>query len=111
MILLIDNYDSFTYNLYQYLGELGAQVEVVRNDQVTLEDIEELAPERMIISPGPGNPDDAGISKDVIRLVLWYVTVQDIREARRQFHDHLLHMFRAAPKQTIQDCRARGRQR
>jgi anthranilate synthase component II len=66
-VLLIDNYDSFTYNLYQYLGELGARVEVVRNDQVTLEDIEELAPERIIISPGPGNPDDAGISKDVIR--------------------------------------------
>ena len=67
MLLLIDNYDSFTYNLYQYLGELGAQVEVVRNDAVTLEDIDELRPERIIISPGPGNPDDAGISKDVIR--------------------------------------------
>ena len=66
-LLLIDNYDSFTYNLYQYLGELGAQVEVVRNDQVTLDDIEELAPERIIISPGPGNPDDAGVSKEVIR--------------------------------------------
>ena len=66
-VLLIDNYDSFTYNLFQYLGELGAQVEVVRNDQVTLDDIEEMAPERIIISPGPGNPDDAGISKDVIR--------------------------------------------
>jgi anthranilate synthase/aminodeoxychorismate synthase-like glutamine amidotransferase len=67
MLLLIDNYDSFTYNLYQYLGELGAEVEVVRNDQVTLEDIEAMAPERIIISPGPGNPDEAGISKDVIR--------------------------------------------
>lgn len=66
-VLLIDNYDSFTYNLFQYLGELGAQVEVVRNDQVTLEDIDEMAPERIIISPGPGNPDDAGVSKDVIR--------------------------------------------
>jgi anthranilate synthase/aminodeoxychorismate synthase-like glutamine amidotransferase len=67
MLLLIDNYDSFTYNLYQYLGELGATVEVVRNDAVTLEDIEEMKPERIIISPGPGDPDDAGISKDVIR--------------------------------------------
>jgi anthranilate synthase/aminodeoxychorismate synthase-like glutamine amidotransferase len=67
MLLLIDNYDSFTYNLYQYLGELGAQVEVVRNDAVTLEDIDEMAPDHIIISPGPGNPDDAGISKDVIR--------------------------------------------
>ena len=67
MILLIDNYDSFTYNLFQYLGELGAETEVVRNDQVTLEDIDELAPSHIIISPGPGNPDEAGISKDVIR--------------------------------------------
>ncbi len=67
MLLLIDNYDSFTYNLYQYLGELGARVEVVRNDQITLDDIEELAPERIIISPGPGHPSEAGISEDVIR--------------------------------------------
>jgi len=67
MLLLIDNYDSFTYNLYQYLGELGAQVQVVRNDQITLDEIERMAPERIIISPGPGNPDEAGISKDVIR--------------------------------------------
>jgi anthranilate synthase/aminodeoxychorismate synthase-like glutamine amidotransferase len=66
-VLLIDNYDSFTYNLYQYLGELGATVDVVRNDAITLEDIEQMAPEHIIISPGPGNPDEAGISKDVIR--------------------------------------------
>ena len=67
MLLLIDNYDSFTYNLYQYLGELGASVEVVRNDRITLDEIEEMAPERIIISPGPGAPSEAGISKDVIR--------------------------------------------
>ena len=67
MLLLIDNYDSFTYNLYQYLGELGAEVEVVRNDAVSLEDIDQMAPERIIISPGPGNPGEAGISKDAIR--------------------------------------------
>ena len=66
-VLLIDNYDSFTYNLFQYLGELGAQVEVVRNDQVTIEDIERMAPGHIIVSPGPGNPDEAGISKSVIR--------------------------------------------
>jgi anthranilate synthase/aminodeoxychorismate synthase-like glutamine amidotransferase len=66
-VLLIDNYDSFTYNLFQYLGELGSQVEVVRNDAIAVEDIEEIAPAHIIISPGPGNPDDAGISKDVIR--------------------------------------------
>lgn len=67
MILVIDNYDSFTYNLVQYLGELGADIMVVRNDQVTLEEIRALDPERIVISPGPGDPDDGGISNDVIR--------------------------------------------
>lgn len=66
MILLIDNYDSFTYNLYQYLGELGAQVKVVRNDAASLEDIEQLSPRGLVISPGPGNPDEAGISISAI---------------------------------------------
>ena len=67
MLLLIDNYDSFTYNLYQYLGELGAHVDVVRNDQATVEEIERMAPAQIIISPGPGNPEEAGISKSVVR--------------------------------------------
>ena len=67
MILLIDNYDSFTYNLYQYLCELGAELKVVRNDQITLEEIELLAPERIVISPGPCSPEKAGISNDVVR--------------------------------------------
>ncbi len=67
MILVIDNYDSFTYNLVQYIGELGAEVEVYRNDKVTPEKIEELSPKAIIISPGPGRPDDAGISKEVIK--------------------------------------------
>ena len=67
MILLIDNYDSFTYNLYQYLCELGAEVEVVRNDMVTLDEIERMNPERIVISPGPRAPAEAGISNDVIR--------------------------------------------
>ena len=66
MLLLIDNYDSFTYNLYQYLSELGAEVKVIRNDKITLDEIERLAPERIVISPGPGTPRDAGISNDVI---------------------------------------------
>ena len=66
MLLLIDNYDSFTYNLYQYLCELGEDVKVVRNDKLTLEDIAEMAPERIIISPGPCTPKEAGISNDVI---------------------------------------------
>ncbi|HEY9854455.1 MAG TPA: aminodeoxychorismate/anthranilate synthase component II [Stenomitos sp.] len=64
---MIDNYDSFTYNIVQYLGELGAEVQVYRNDALTLADIERLAPERIVISPGPGTPDDAGISKAVIQ--------------------------------------------
>ena len=67
MLLLIDNYDSFTYNLYQYLSELGAEVEVVRNDQVALEDIERMAPERIVISPGPCTPKEAGISVPLIK--------------------------------------------
>ena len=66
MLLLIDNYDSFTYNLYQYLSELGADVLVRRNDQITLDEIGDLQPERIVISPGPGNPDDAGVSVSVI---------------------------------------------
>ncbi|MCI0782294.1 MAG: aminodeoxychorismate/anthranilate synthase component II, partial [Chloroflexi bacterium] len=67
MLLLIDNYDSFTYNLYQYLAELGAEVVTVRNDKTTLEDIEAMNPQGIIISPGPGTPLEAGISNDVIR--------------------------------------------
>ncbi|HIK55080.1 MAG TPA: aminodeoxychorismate/anthranilate synthase component II [Synechococcales cyanobacterium M55_K2018_004] len=73
MILVIDNYDSFTYNLVQYLGELGAElpvaatVQVYRNDQITLEQIRQLKPDAIVISPGPGRPEDAGISPDVIR--------------------------------------------
>ena len=67
MLLLIDNYDSFTYNLYQYLCELGATVEVFRNDKIGLEDIETVAPERLVISPGPCTPKEAGISVEVVR--------------------------------------------
>src|SRR5512143_252188 len=67
MILLIDNYDSFTYNLYHYLGELGAQVIVFRNNKITLENIESLRPEKIVISPGPCTPKEAGISCDAIK--------------------------------------------
>jgi len=67
MILLIDNYDSFTYNLAQYLGQLGEKLEVRRNDQITLDEIAALKPERIVISPGPGIPQQAGICLDVIR--------------------------------------------
>ncbi len=66
MILLIDNYDSFTYNLYQYLTELGAQVEVRRNDRTTVADVAALRPEKIVISPGPKTPNEAGISMETI---------------------------------------------
>jgi anthranilate synthase/aminodeoxychorismate synthase-like glutamine amidotransferase len=67
MVLVIDNYDSFTYNLVQYLGELGAEVRVVRNDAATISSIEALRPSRIVISPGPGRPEHAGITMEVIR--------------------------------------------
>ena len=67
MVLVLDNYDSFTYNLVQYLGELGCEVAVRRNDQVTVEEIEALHPERIVISPGPCTPQEAGISIDLVR--------------------------------------------
>jgi anthranilate synthase component 2 len=67
MLLMIDNYDSFTFNLVQYLGELGQEVKVVRNDALSVSDIRALAPERIMISPGPGTPDDAGVSLDLLR--------------------------------------------
>jgi anthranilate synthase/aminodeoxychorismate synthase-like glutamine amidotransferase len=67
MVFVLDNYDSFTYNLVQYLGELGAEVEVRRNDQVTVEEVEALHPQRILLSPGPCTPQEAGISIDLIR--------------------------------------------
>ncbi len=67
MLLLIDNYDSFTYNLFQYLSELGEEVRVVRNDRITISEIESMSPERIVISPGPSTPLRAGISNEVIR--------------------------------------------
>src|SRR5213592_3518865 len=67
MVLVIDNYDSFTYNLVQYLGELGADVKVMRNDTVTLEEVAAAAADRIVISPGPGRPEEAGVTMSVIR--------------------------------------------
>lgn len=69
MVLVIDNYDSFTYNLVQYLGELGADVKVVRNDEITPQQVLEMAPDHIVISPGPCTPNEAGISLDVIRTL------------------------------------------
>jgi anthranilate synthase component 2 len=75
MLLMIDNYDSFTYNLVQYLGELGADVRVYRNDQITLEEIDRLKPERLVISPGPGTPNEAGISIAAIRHLMGRIPI------------------------------------
>jgi anthranilate synthase component II len=69
MILVIDNYDSFTYNLVQQMGEMGAELCVIRNDQVTLADIRAMNPSHIVISPGPGDPDDSGVSLDVLRYM------------------------------------------
>ena len=67
MILLIDNYDSFSYNLFQLIGEINPDIRVIRNDELTVEEIRELAPERIILSPGPGRPEDAGVIIDVVK--------------------------------------------
>ena len=67
MLLMIDNYDSFTYNLVQYLGELGQEVKVVRNDELTVDEIERLGPQRIVLSPGPCTPNEAGVSLELIR--------------------------------------------
>jgi anthranilate synthase component II len=78
MILLIDNYDSFTYNLYQYLGELGVKLKVVRNDKVTISEIETMKPTAIIISPGPGRPENAGICVELIRTLAHKVPILGI---------------------------------
>ena len=75
MILVLDNYDSFTYNLVQYLGELGAQVKVVRNDEVTARSVAAMQPERVVISPGPCTPNEAGISLELIALLAGKVPI------------------------------------
>ncbi len=75
MILVIDNYDSFTYNLVQYLGELGGEIKVYRNDQITVAEIEALRPDQIVISPGPGRPEDAGISIEIVQKLGGHIPV------------------------------------
>ena len=82
MLLVIDNYDSFTYNLVQYFGELGAELAVKRNDEITLDEIRAMKPERIVISPGPCTPNEAGISCDVIRTFGLPLTVPAGKVAR-----------------------------
>ena len=69
MILLVDNYDSFSYNLYQLIGEINPDIKVIRNDEMTVEEIRQLKPERIILSPGPGRPEDAGVIVDVAKTL------------------------------------------
>ncbi len=75
MLLMIDNYDSFTYNLVQYLGELGEDVRVYRNDKITIEEIKEMRPDRIVISPGPCTPKEAGVSVDVIKSFMGKIPI------------------------------------
>jgi anthranilate synthase/aminodeoxychorismate synthase-like glutamine amidotransferase len=75
MILVIDNYDSFTYNLVQYLGEMGADLHVVRNDKITLDEIAELAPDRIVVSPGPCDPEHAGVSVETIQRFAGHIPI------------------------------------
>ena len=75
MILVVDNYDSFTYNLVQYLGEMGADLHVVRNDKITLDEIAELAPDRIVVSPGPCDPEHAGVSVETIQRFAGHIPI------------------------------------
>ncbi|MCG5517152.1 MULTISPECIES: aminodeoxychorismate/anthranilate synthase component II [unclassified Ectothiorhodospira] len=95
MLLMIDNYDSFTYNLVQYLGELGADVDVRRNDVLTADEIEAMAPERIVISPGPCTPDQAGISLEVIRRFAGRIPLLGVclghQSIGQAFGGHIIH--------------------
>ncbi|MEA3305359.1 MAG: aminodeoxychorismate/anthranilate synthase component II [Candidatus Omnitrophota bacterium] len=113
MILAIDNYDSFTYNLVQYLGELGAELVVYRNDKIDLKKIGDLRPERIIISPGPGYPSKAGISEDVIRafaaqipilgVCLGHQAIAEVFGGRIVRADRLMHGKTSAIRHNGQD--------
>ncbi|MFQ5644802.1 MAG: aminodeoxychorismate/anthranilate synthase component II [Thiogranum sp.] len=95
MLLMIDNYDSFTYNLVQYLGELGADVRVYRNDRISVADIEKLAPERIVVSPGPCTPNEAGVSVDAIRVFAGRVPILGVclghQSIGQAFGGHIVH--------------------
>ena len=90
MILLIDNYDSFTYNLYQYIGTFNDDIKVVRNDKITIEEIEKMNPERIVISPGPKSPKEAGICLDVIKKFapLGFDSIADYQNIPSDFGAH-----------------------
>ena len=95
MLMMIDNYDSFTYNLVQYLGELGADVRVYRNDKITLHEIEELHPEKIVISPGPCTPNEAGVSVETIRQFAGRIPILGVclghQSIGQAFGGHIVH--------------------
>ena len=95
MLLMIDNYDSFTYNLVQYLGELGADVRVFRNDRITLQEIEDLSPAKIVISPGPCTPNEAGVSIDTIKQFAGRVPILGVclghQSIGQAFGGHIVH--------------------
>ncbi len=95
MLLMIDNYDSFTYNLVQYLGELGAEVKVVRNDEIGVSDIEAMKPERIVISPGPCTPNEAGISVETIKTYAGRIPILGVclghQSIGQAFGGHIIH--------------------
>lgn len=110
MILLIDNYDSFTYNLYQYMRELGEDVYVERNDRITLSQIKKKAPEAIVISPGPGKPEDAGICKSVIKTLGDQIPIlgiclghQAIAEAFGGVVSHAKHVMHGKQSRIVHD--------
>ena len=99
MLLVIDNYDSFTYNLVQYLGELGAEMNVVRNDEISVDEIEQhLKPERILISPGPGTPDSAGISLGVIERFADRLPILGVCLGHQAIGQHFGGMVARAPE-------------
>ena len=85
MILIIDNYDSFTYNLVQYIGTINPDLQVHRNDQISIDEIRRLSPEKIVISPGPGKPEDAGISIDIIKKFGGKIPILGINAGRLGF--------------------------
>ena len=101
MILLIDNYDSFSYNLYQLVGELNPDIRVIRNDEMTVEEIEQLNPDSIILSPGPGKPEDAGICEEVVEklagkipilgVCLGHQAICEVYHATVTYASHLMH--------------------
>ena len=108
MILLIDNYDSFTYNLYQYIGTFTSDIQVVRNDKITIQEIRELKPEKIVLSPGPKSSKEAGICMDVVKEFYDSIPILGIRLGHQPVHRRSVRWCcllckRTVPWKTIRD--------